>query len=132
MFRVYGPKQEQQPQQEQQQQQQQRPDVNCTKTMQTNVFGYTSEKHGTWAIRTDHLQAASAVPQKDAFGHLHNKFAKVAAEDKIAWLQAHGAVYKPQLHGEEVGFGSCLFLDEEANAGKVTTGFTVDGAITIL
>jgi len=66
------------------------PAVNCTERMEANVFGYLSDDGGAWQILADDV--------KDAFAGLHEEFIAITSENKTEWLQAHGAVYRAQLH----------------------------------
>lgn len=72
--------------------------------MEANVFGHVSEADGAWEIRSDDLQNTFA--QGDTFARLHEEFKMVASDEKIAWLQAHGAVHTAQLHDEQVNLSS--------------------------
>lgn len=54
-----------------------------------NVFGYSSDADGAWEIRADDV--------KDAFAQMHGEFRTLASHEKIAWLQAHAAVYRARI-----------------------------------
>lgn len=87
--------------------------MNCTRKMEANVFGYSSETDGAWEIRADDL--TNTFTQEDTFGQLHKEFKKLASHEKIAWLQTHGAVHKAKLHDEEVSLTLWLFLSIKTN-----------------
>lgn len=68
--------------------------VNCTGKMDANVFGHASDVDGAWEIRAEHV--------KDSFAGLYDEFKTVALDEKMEWLQTHGAVHRAQLHDGSV------------------------------
>ncbi|KAM5446306.1 hypothetical protein MaudCBS49596_006715 [Microsporum audouinii] len=71
--------------------------------MALNVFGYALEDGGAWEIRADNLKDSSV--RKDTFAKMHKEFRAVAKDKNVAWLQAHRATHKAQLHAEQITTG---------------------------
>jgi hypothetical protein len=82
-------------------------EVHCTGTMETNVFGHAFGAEGVWEIRADDLannftQSHRTDDVKETFAQLYGEFKTLASDERLGWLQNHGAVHTAQLHDGEV------------------------------
>ncbi|KAF2428960.1 hypothetical protein EJ08DRAFT_308534 [Tothia fuscella] len=73
--------------------------VNCTSQQAANVFGHALGDEGAWEINAENVQ------DEATFDQLYGEFKTVAKEEKVAWLQSHGATHKAQVHDGPVTLG---------------------------